>query len=76
MDTFISEKKSLNRLCSWGTAAYGSGRHLSKARGLSKMKVEKINKPRHRLKNLSSNPEDINFFKILSMKFGVWTWHL
>ena len=35
-----SEKVSLNRLYSGGTAAYGSVRNLSKASGLSKKKVE------------------------------------
>ena len=37
-----SEKVSLNRLYSRGTAAYGSVRNLSKASGLSKKKVEKF----------------------------------
>ena len=37
-----SEKISLNRLYSWGRAAYGSVRNLSKPSGLSKKNVEQF----------------------------------
>ena len=74
-----SEKVRLNRLYSRGRAAYGSIQNLSKASGLSKKKVEKFYKPRHRIQNFvhqSVLSEDFKRFLNISMKSGVWVWLL
>ena len=74
-----SEKVRLNRLYSRGRAAYGSIQNLSKASGLSKKKVERFYKPRHRIQNLvhqSGLSEEFKRFLNISMKSGVWTWLL
>ena len=74
-----SEKVRLNRLYSRGRAAYGSIQNLSKASGLSKKKVERFHKPRHRIQNLvhqSGLSEEFKRFLNISMKSGVWTWLL
>ena len=44
-----SEEVNLNRVYSWGRAAYAPVRNFSKTCGLSKKKVEQFYKPRHRI---------------------------
>ena len=70
-----SEKVRLNRLYSRGRAAYGFIQNLSKVSGLSKKKVEKFYKARHRLQNFAHQSVLSDYFQRflnISMKTGVW----
>ena len=69
----------MNRLYSRGRAAYGSVRNLSKASGLSKKKEEQFLQTKTsytKLGPLIRRFRSLQAFQNISIKFGVWIWHL